>query len=317
MSAPKLQRLVAFVESAANGGFSAAARRLDLTPAAVSKSVQRLEDELGLRLFKRSTRQLRLTPEGERFLAQVAPGLRQLDEAVAAMAQDASLPRGRVRISAPPGFGRRYVLPCLPSLAARHPQLDIELSLENRKVDLIGEGFDIGVRGGPLEDSGLVARRVARLPLVLVASSTYLRRHGAPPSADALSSHQCIGIRLDGGAEIPWRFRRGGRSHDLRPRGVRLWLSDPEAALDLALAHGGIAQVGLHHAMPGLRSGRLKAVLVGEHDPGDREIAVHYAHRHHLAPRVRVVVDALVDALAGHDDLQVDPGRLPGAWVAG
>jgi DNA-binding transcriptional LysR family regulator len=98
---------------------------------------------------------------------------------------------------------------------------------------------------------------------------------------------------------------------------VRLWLSDPEAALDLALAHGGIAQVGLHHAMPGLRSGRLKALHHNEHDPGDREIAVHYAHRQYLAPRVRVVVDALVDALAGHDDLQVAPGQLPGAWVAG
>ncbi len=314
---PKLQRLVAFVESAATGSFSAAARKLDITPAAVSKSVLLLEKELGLRLFNRSTRRIRLTHEGERFLARVAPGLRSLDEAVAEVAQGAEAPRGRVRISAPLGFGRRYVLPCLPAVTARHPLIQVELSLENRTVDLVAEGFDIGVRGGVLEDSGLVARRVARLPLVLVASPAYLRRHGVPRREADMAAHQLVGVRLGSGGEIPWVFRdRAGRVRQARLDAVRLWISDPEAALDAALLHAGIAQVGLHHAMPCLRTGRLKALLVGEHHPGEREIAVHYPHRQYLAPRVRVVVDALREALSGHDDLQATPAGLPREWRA-
>lgn len=314
---PRMQRLVAFAESAATGSFSAAARKLDITPAAVSKSVLRLEEELGLRLFNRSTRQLRLTHEGERFLARVAPGLRSLDEAVAEVAQGVEAPRGRVRISAPLGFGRRYVLPCLPSIGTHHPLVQVHLSLENRQVDLVAEGFDIGVRGGILEDSGLVARRVAKLPLVLVASPAYLRSRGVPRREADLAGHQAVGVRLDSGVEIPWAFRdRGGRVRQVRLDAARLWISDPEAALDAALLHAGIAQVGLHHAMPFLRSGRLKAVLVGQHDPGDREIALYYAHRQYLAPRVRVVVDALREALSGHEDLQATPARLPREWLA-
>lgn len=314
---PRLERLVAFVESAATGSFSAAARKLDLTPAAVSKSVLKLEDELGLRLFNRSTRQLRLTHEGERFLARVAPGLRSLDEAVAEVAQGAGVPRGRVRISAPLGFGRRYVMPCLPEVMARHTLIQVELSLTNRQVDLVAEGFDIGVRGGVLEDSALVARRVARLPLVLVASPAYLRRRGAPQREADLAGHDLVGVRLESGAEIPFMFR--GRAGGPRPYpadAARLWLSDPEAALDVALLHAGIAQAGLHHAMPFLRTGRLKVLLVGEHDAGDREIALHYPHRQYLAPRVRVVVDALLEALSGHEDLQAMPAKLPREWLA-
>jgi DNA-binding transcriptional LysR family regulator len=307
-----LPALISFTEAAAAGSFTAAAAKLDLTPAAVSKNVARLESQLGVRLFNRSTRQLRLTAEGEAFRVRAAAALRALDEAVAEVGRARGTAVGRVRISAGVSFGRRYLLPLLPALAAGHPELQIEVSLDNRAVDLLAEGYDIGVRGGVIEASSLVARRIARLPLVLIASPGYLRGRGGPRTVAELVAHELLGVRLASGAEIPWRFRKpGGRGTIEMPVPARLWLSDPEALIDLALEHAGIAQVGLHHAMPFLRSGRLKAVLTDVHDAGAREIVLHYPHRLYLAPRVRVTVDALLAGCAKNQDLNATREALP------
>jgi DNA-binding transcriptional LysR family regulator len=312
-----LPALVSFTEAAAAGSFTAAAARLDLTPAAVSKNVARLEGQLGVRLFNRSTRQLRLTAEGERFRERAAAALRALDEAVAEVGRSRGQAVGRVRISVGASFGRHYVLPLLPALLRRHPGLQVDVDLDNRAVDLLAEGYDIGIRGGVIEASNLVARRVARLPLVAVASPGYLRARGVPASMDDLADHELLGVRLVDGREIPWRLRKpGGRGFVEARLGVRLRLSDPEALIDVALQHAGIAQVGLHHAMPYLRSGRLKAVLTALHDPGEREIVLHYPHRQYLAPRVRVTVDALLAGLADNADLQATRDALPAAYCA-
>jgi DNA-binding transcriptional LysR family regulator len=312
-----LPALVSFTEAAAAGSFTAAAARLDLTPAAVSKNVARLESQLGVRLFNRSTRQLRLTAEGELFRERAAAALRALDDAVAEVGRARGAAVGRVRISVGVSFGRRYLLPLLPKLAREHPELQVEVSLENRAVDLLAEGYDIGVRGGVIETSSLVARRIARLPLVLVASPSYLRAHGVPATVDDLSRHELLGVRLADGHEIPWRFRKpSGRGATERALAGRLWVSDPEALIDLALEHAGIAQVGLHHAMPLLRAGRLKAVLTDLHDPGEREIVLHYPHRQYLAPRVRVTVDALLAGFAKNADLHAGRDALPAAFCA-
>jgi len=157
-----LQGLLSFLESSSAGSFTRAAAQLGLTPAAVSKNVLKLEAELGVRLFNRSTRRIRLTTEGEAFALQARDALRALDDAVAQVAQGQAEPSGRVRISVGSSFGRRYVLPVLPGLLQKHPQLQIEVSLDNRTADLVGEGFDIGIRGGVVRDSSLVARRVAQ-----------------------------------------------------------------------------------------------------------------------------------------------------------
>ncbi len=312
-----LALLESFTMAADAGSFTAAGARLDLTPAAVSKNVARLESQLGVRLFNRSTRQLRLTAEGEAFHARATAALRMLDEAVAEVGRVRGAAVGRVRISVGVSFGRRYVLPLLPALAAAHPELQIELSLDNRAVDLLGEGYDIGIRGGVIEASGLVARRIARLPLVLVASPAYLRERGVPATPADLARHRLLGVRLPSGQEIAWRFRKpGGRGSIEVGLQAQLWLSDPEALLDPALAHAGIAQLGLHHAMPFLRSGRLKAVLTRLHDPGQREIVLHYPHRQYLAPRVRVTVDALLAGLAKDRDLAATREALLPQWCA-
>ncbi len=315
-----LQGLLAFVETAASGSFTAAAERLDLTPAAISKSLGRLEQQLGVRLLNRSTRRLALTDEGRRFLSEARAALRLLDLAVANVSQSAAEPAGRVRISVGIAFGRGWVLPALPAIAARHPQLSLDVDLDNRLVDLVAEGYDIGVRGAVIEDSSLVARRVCALPVVLLASPGYLRRAGVPQSPEDLAGHRCALVRFASGVPAVWRFKRpGGRRMDLTPSAA-ITASDPETLVDLALADGGIVQSGLHHALPHLRSGRLKLLMPGIHDPGEREIVVHYPHRQYLAPRVRVVVDGLLAHFEASPDLHLSVADVLAAepgWVAG
>lgn len=305
----QLQGLLAFVEAASAGSLAAAADRLELTPAAVSKSLGKLEAQLGVRLLQRSTRRLALTAEGERFLEKARHALRALDEAVADVTQSATEATGRVRISVGHAMGRDWVLPLLPALSRAHPGLTIELDLDNRPIDLVAEGYDIGIRGGFIEDSSLVARRICGLPLALLASPGYLKRAGVPRTVDELSTHECVAVRFANNGPSPWWFRsssggRGARRIEIQPQ-PRLTVSDPAAVLDLALAGAGIVQAGLHHALPFLRSGRLKLLLVEQHDPGEREVVLHYPHRRYLAPRVRVVVDTLLAQLGPPSDLHM------------
>jgi DNA-binding transcriptional LysR family regulator len=296
-----LPGLMAFVETAATGSLTAAAARLDLTPAAVSKSLARLEAQLGVRLVQRSTRRLALTAEGETFLAKARAGLQLLDEAAAELAQAAAEPAGRVRVSVGAGFGRRWVLPALPALTAAHPKLAIDVDLDNRPVDLVGAGYDIGIRGGFIADSSWVARRVCALPVGLFASPAYLRRAGVPGHPDDLAAHAVAASRLSATPPV-WRFTDPPLEW---PPTAAITADDPDAMIELALAGAGIVQAGLHHALPYLRSGRLKLLLAGRHDPGTREIVVHVPHRLYLAPRVRTVVDALLAHFARCDDLHV------------
>lgn len=304
-----LQGLLSFVEAARAGSLSAAARKLDLTPAAVSKNVLRLESELGVRLFYRSTRRLRLTGEGEIFLVRAEGVLRDLDAAVAEVGEAAGAAQGRVRISVGASFGRRWVLPALPELLARHPGLEIEVDLDNRQVDLVAAGFDIGIRGGIVRDSSLVARRICALPLVLVAGVAYLERRGVPRSVAELAGHDLLAVRFANGSVLPWQFRNGDEAKDFQPE-ARLWVSEPEALVDLAADGCGIAQIGLYHALPLLRSGALRILLAQQHRAGEREILLHYPHRQYLAPRVRVTVDHLLAVFSAASDLHLTPAEL-------
>lgn len=302
-----LQGLTSFLEAATAGSFTAAAKRLDLSPAAVSKNVIKLEAELGVRLFNRHTRRIRLTPEGEAFAEQAREALRALDKALHGVREGQIEPAGRVRISVGSSFGRRYVLPVLPALLARYPKLEVEVSLDNRAVDLVAEGYDVGIRGGHIKDSSFVARRVARLPLVLLASPDYLARRGTPQSLVELAGHDLIGVRFTTGMDI-WRLRpsKGKPAIDWLPP-ARLFVSDPEAQLDLAMSGGGIIQIALHHAAHEVAAGRLIRVMADLHDPDEREVVLHYPHRQFLSPRVRVVVDALLAHLASVEVLHLRP----------
>jgi DNA-binding transcriptional LysR family regulator len=312
-----LQGLVSFVESAGSGSFTSAAARLDLTPAAVSKNVMKLEQQVGVRLFNRTTRRLTLTAEGRDFAERARDALRGLDDAVAGVSRAGGTVSGRVRISVGIAFGRSFVLPLAATLTEQHPLLEVEVSLDNRSVDLIAEGFDIGVRGGVIVDSSLIARRVARLPVVLVAAPAYLRAHGTPATPADLTTHRVLAVRYASGSVSPWRFRKpsGRGSTEWLPH-ARVLTSDPEALVDLALTGHGICQTGLWHALPHLREGRLKLVLAAQHEPGEREIVLHYPHRQFLSARVRAVVDALLAHLAAARELHAVPDEAPASWHA-
>jgi DNA-binding transcriptional LysR family regulator len=311
----QLQGLLALIEIAAAGSLAGAARRLGVTPAAVGKNLARLEEQLGVRLVQRSTRTSRVTAEGERFIAKARDALRLLDDAVAEVSQAADEPTGTVRISVGVGFGRAWVLPALPALAHRFPQLAIEVELDNAPVDLVARGIDIGIRGGSVPDAGFVARRVCRLPLVLVASPAYLARAGVPATHAELAAHRCIQLRLADGGPSTWHFRVGGRRVAVTPRAA-LQANDSEAVMELALAGGGITQCGLYHALPHLRSGQLRLVLADSHEAGAREFLLVYPHRQFLAPRVRVVVEALLAHFRECDGLHVQPSELPASMRA-
>jgi DNA-binding transcriptional LysR family regulator len=311
----QLQGLLALIEIAAAGSFAGAARRLGVTPAAVSKSLARLEEQLGVRLVQRSTRTARVTDEGARFIAKARDALRLLDDAVTEVSQAAQEPAGVVRISMGVAFGRLWVLPMLPALADRFPQLTIEAQLDNTPVDLVASGVDIAIRGGSVPDAGFVARRVCKLPLVLVASPGYLARAGVPPSHAELAQHRCVQRRFADGTFAPWTFRVNGRRVAVSPHAALVG-TDSDAVVELALSGGGIAQCGLYQALPYLQAGRLKAVLADTHDAGTLEFVLVYPHRQFLAPRVRVVVDALLAHFRATASLHVLPAELPAALRA-
>jgi DNA-binding transcriptional LysR family regulator len=311
----QLQGLLALIEIGAAGSFAGAARRLGLTPAAVSKSLARLEEQLGVRLVQRSTRRARVTDEGARFIAKARDALRLLDEAVAEVSQAAQEPAGVVRLSMGVAFGRMWVLPLLPALSRRFPQLTIEVELDNAPVDLVANGIDIAIRGGSVPDAGFVARRVCKLPLVLVASPGYLAQAGVPSAHGELERHRCIRLRFADGTTAPWMFRVNGRRVAVAPHAALVG-TDSDAVVELALAGGGIAQCGLYQALPYLQAGRLKALLADSHDAGTREFVLVYPHRQFLAPRVRVVVEALLAHFRESASLHVQPSELPAALRA-
>ena len=306
----QLQGLLALIEVSAAGSLAGAARRLGLTPAAISKSLGRLEEQLGVRLVQRSTRTSRITDEGARFIEKASAALRLLDDAVTEVSQAADKPSGVVRLSTGVAFGRMWVLPALPALAERFPALTLEVELDNTPVDMVARGIDIAIRGGSVPDADYVTRRVCKLPLVLVASPAYLARAGVPIAHGDLERHRCIQLRFADGGAAPWLFRVNGRRVPLMPHAA-LVANDSEGVVALALAGGGIAQCGLYQALPDLQAGRLKMVLADTHEAGAREFVLVYPHRQFLAPRVRVVVDALLEHFEATAALHQMPSDLP------
>lgn len=247
--------LVAFASAVEAGSFSAAARTLGTSPSAVSKSVARLEQRFGVRLFQRSTRVLSLTQEGAAYYERIAPLLRALDEASDAM-QPAGIAQGVLRITAPGDLGRILLEPVVGKFLPGHPELKLEMSLADRHVDLIREGYDIAIRAGQVADSDLTARRLADMPLVLVASPGYLARRGTPDSIDALHSHAQVRYML-GGKAFPIRFADGTV---LNPGGV--FDTDNSVALRIAaLGDLGIVQILRLFVQDDIDTGRLVPVL--------------------------------------------------------
>jgi DNA-binding transcriptional LysR family regulator len=288
-----------FLQTVARGSFSKAADQLGVSPQSVSHTIAQLEVHLGVRLFNRTTRSLVLTDEGQRFQEASQLAMQFFDDAIESVAQGKA-PSGVVRLSVGVGFGRRYVLPELLSFRAKYPEVQVELSFDDRKVDLVREGFDVVVRGGVISDSSLITRRLCDLSSVLVASPAYLKKYGVPKKPADLAQHQVVQMRFLSGISPVWEFKN---RQVFEPRGSVV-LSDPEAVGDAARLGLGIAQTSVHHAWDWLRSGQLKVVLFKDFVSANREVVMQYPHRTQTAARVKVFVDHMVRAMAANADLQ-------------
>jgi DNA-binding transcriptional LysR family regulator len=287
--------LDAFVAAADETSFSAAARRLGLTPAAVSKNVARLESGLGVRLFQRSTRSLSLTAEGERLYRQVRMPWTEIGDALAGLHQGAGKPAGTLKIAMAPAVGRTYFVPLLDGFLERYPDIVPDLYFENRQVDLIAEGFDVAIGGGLALTEGLVARELARVRIVVVAAPAYLARHPAPAEPSDLGRHRGLLRRAIGSGRLaPWILRSdddGEVVASVRPVAV---LDDPEALARAAACGLGLAMLPLPHALPLFDSGELVRVLPGWYGEA-RPLSIYYSSRKLLPAKVRVFVDHIVD----------------------
>lgn len=290
-----LTSIECFVRSAEAGSFSEAARRLGLTAAAVGKNVAKLEAGVGVRLFQRSTRQLRLTEAGERFLHEVGGGLASIQNAVANLASADGKPAGTLKVSMGASFGQRYMVPMLGEFLERYPAIIPDWHFDNRQVDLIGEGFDAAIGGGIEFPPGVIARELARGSRILVAAAVYLDRKPAIKTPADLVGHDGILIRS------PQSGRIGAQPLCNRAREqvaielpLRIAMSDPEAACLAAAAGLGVALVATPQALPYLESGVLKRVLPDWHvDAG--AISIYFAAHPLLPAKTRVFVDFVVE----------------------
>src|SRR5262245_48021366 len=255
----RIDAMQAFVAVADLQGFAPAARKLKLSPPAVTRLIAALEERLGVRLLQRTTRSVALTDAGSRYLERVRRILADVEEAEGAAESERSKPSGRLVISAQSGFGRLHVSPAISAYLKRYPEVSAELRLEDRVVNLVEDGVDLAVRIGILADSTLVARHVGEMRRIVVASPAYLRRHGEPKSPAEIAGHQTIQF---GSTSVTgeWRFADAGRELrlDIAPR---FSCNVADAAIEYAEQGGGLTRVLAYQASDALKRGSLKVVL--------------------------------------------------------
>jgi len=290
-----LASIESFVRSAETDSFSAAARLLGLTPAAVSKNVATLEGKLGVRLFQRSTRRLTLTEAGEAFLLEVSGGLDRIQSALANASRTRGQPAGTLKVSLPFAFGRHYILPVLAEFMAQYPDIQPDWRFENRQVDLINEGIDVAIGGGIELSPGVVARELTRPHMVLVASPEFLADKKIPKLPADLATWDALVRRSSNTGRIqPWQLRTKNNEQDLIEPNVRAILNDPEAICDAALMHLGVALVPLPHALAHLLDGSLIRVLPKWYSEIGPQ-AIYFSSSKLLPAKTRVFVDFIVE----------------------
>ena len=289
-----LMDMAAFARVVEASSFSGAARELGVSKSAVSKQVSRLEDRLGVRLLNRTTRRLSLTEAGARFYEGCQRMLAEAEGAREAVTPLAAAPRGVLRVNAPMTFGVRHLSPALPALMARCPELSVDLVLNDRVVDLVEEGFDVGLRIGQLRESSLIARRLADAPMLVCAAPGYLERAGVPARPEDLGGHPCL-IYSYIEAGTVWRCRSAdGGAARVRVKG-RLVANNGEALLAAARAGLGICRLPSFIVGDAVRAGDLVRLLPAwQVHPAAGIHAIYPAHRH-LSPKVRVFVDFLAE----------------------
>lgn len=305
-----LANLESFVRSAESGSFSAAARRLALTPAAVSRNVAMLERNLGVRLFQRSTRKLTLTEAGESFLTAIGGNLESLQNAIAAVSAEDGQPAGVLKISLAPTFGMSHLLPLLPEFLQRYPRIRPEWHFENRAVDLIAEGYDAAIGGGFELAPGVVARTLAPAHIIAVASPAYMARHTLPADPSGLIELDGVVMRsLSSGRVRTWSMRNAQGDEVAAVMREAVVVNDPAALRESARLGLGVAMLAVADVLPRLESGELVRVLPRWWaDAG--AISLYYASRDLLPGKTRVFIDFVIEAFKREDYARRFAGSL-------
>jgi DNA-binding transcriptional LysR family regulator len=296
----RLEGMAVFVAVADLGAFAAAARALSLSPPAVTRAVASLERRIGSRLLTRTTRAVRLTEAGRRYLADCRRILADIEEAEDAAAGSHRVPKGELVVTGSSLFGRLFLAPALPAFLERYPEVSVRALFVDRVVSLIEEGVDVAVRIAELPDSSMIATRVGMVRRVVVAAPDYLARHGVPRHPSELARHRLIApTTLMTGDE--WPFQEAGRPLAVRVES-RLWLSTPETAAQAACGGFGLTRVPMFHIADDLGTGRLEIVLADfEVPPVPVSIAHHEGRR--TAAKVRAFVDFMGPRLRAEPSL--------------
>lgn len=292
----KSSEMSVFVEVARKGSFSAAARRLQLSPSAVSKLITRMEERLGSRLFNRTTRNLSLTEGGQLYFRRCTAILADIEAAEELLSGYQQAPRGELSVSCSPGFARFQLLPLIPRFLERYPELELNLQATGAKVDLLSNNIDVAIRLGNLKDSSLVARRLGQSHRIICASPDYLAKHGTPKKPDDLVQHNCLTISTDKEFNR-WTLTRGNRQQVV-PVSGNLVSNSVDSLYQMALQGLGIINLAEFIVGADLRAGHLVPLLKSYQSDSQLMHAV-YPHRRHLPAKVRVFVDFLVDEFAG------------------
>lgn len=299
--------LTVFRHVAELNSFAQAGRRLGLSAPAISKNIAELEARLGARLIHRTTRRMALTEEGRIYLEHVVRGLDALAEADQALCPVKAAPSGVLRVSAPMTVTLTRLSTAIPAFLARHPALRLDLDLDDRRVDIVREGFDLAIRGSDhLEDSSLVARRLAVMPHVLCGAPSYFAVHGVPASPAELGAHACIRFSLSGHADT-WEFRQDGRVERIAVD-ARYSVTSSLAVRDALRAGLGLSLIPRPYVEEDLETGRLQAAL---EDWRTVETTLHavYPSRQHVAPKIRAFLDFLIEVFG-----ESGPGGGPPAY---
>ena len=301
----KLGGIELFCKTAELSSFTAAANLAGLTPAAVSRSVSRLEQRLGVQLLVRTTRRVRLTVGGQAYFDRCRQALGELMEAEREATGDQRLPSGVVRISVPTSYGHYRILPLLPEFRQRFPDVMVDVQLTNRNVDLTAEAFDLAVRGRVPPDSGLIARKLEDAELVVVATPAYLRRNGKPTTLAALQNHDCIQFLYPRtGQPMPWLLRQDAHEFDYPTKGGICCSEDILGAVTLARHGAGLLQTYRFIVANDLEQGTLKEVMQ-PFGGTSRPFSLLYPANRHMPQRLRVLIDFLVAKVPTHKNSQI------------
>lgn len=292
--------VVAFIAVATEGSFSRAADRLGVGRSAVSRSVQRLEDQLNVRLFLRTTRSTTLTQEGDLFFTRCHTGVDRIVEAVDEMRDlREGRPRGHLRISSAVGFGRKVVAPLLREFRAAYPEVSIDLLLSDTPTDFVSDRIDVAFRNGRMEDAEIIAKQIIPMQMLVCASPAYRSEHGLPETVDDLDRHQCINFRFSSGRVFEWEFKEDGRLRKFLPQAA-LTFNDADLVLQSVLAGEGIAQMSGYLICDAIRTGALVPCLT-QSAPDDRGHFICYPSRQHLPSRARAFIDFMTSKIRSRD----------------